>query len=241
MTAQTKKTIKKVADIVGNILIWAFVALSILITVLVFASLGSQDGVPEVFGKSWLTIQSPSMDPTYKTGDLIFMTKLRTTDEKKTLQAGDIITYHAPIDINGDGEDGDINTHRIVSHDPATGIFITRGDNNLADDNYTIGYNDIIGVCTEKAKIRGVGNVIAFMQSSLGFFLCILLPLILFFIYELYHFISVVLSERAKSKPVSKETEEEIKRRAIEEYLKAQAEQQAAAQPTENNENNEEK
>ena len=51
------------------------------------------------------------------------------------------------------------------------------------------------------------------------------LPLILFFLYELYNFISILTKERAKRAAVSaKETEEEIKRRAIEEYLRSQAE-----------------
>jgi signal peptidase len=65
--------------------------------------------------------------------------------------------------------------------------------------------------------------MIGFLRSSLGFFLCIVLPLILFFLYELYRFIAILVTERAKKKPVSAETEEEIKRRAIEEYLKQQA------------------
>ena len=71
-------------------------------------------------------------------------------------------------------------------------------------------------------KLPGVGNVIKFLRSSLGFFLCIVLPLILFFLFELYNFIKVLVTEKAKKAPVSKETEEEIKKRAIEEYLKSQ-------------------
>jgi signal peptidase len=122
---------------------------------------------------------------------------------------------------------GDINTHRIVSHDPASGVIVTKGDNNLFADNegstpYTIHRNDVIGKCTEEGSIRNLGNVIEFLRSRLGFFVCIVLPLILFFLYELYNFINILVSEKAKRAPVAKETEEEIKRRAIEEYLKNQ-------------------
>ena len=53
--------------------------------------------------------------------------------------------------------------------------------------------------------------------------------MILFFLYELYNFISILTSERAKKAPIAKETEEEIKRRAIEEYLKSQQEAAAKA------------
>jgi signal peptidase I len=177
----------------------------------------------------------------YMVGDLVFMTKL-SDEDKLALKENDIITYRAPIDIDGDGKIGDVNTHRVVSHDVATGVIVTKGDNNLlkdneGDDSYTIHRNDVIGKCTEKGKLGGVGNVITFLRSSLGFFLCIVLPLILFFLYELYNFITVIVSERAKKAPVAKETEEEIKRRAIEEYIKSQqaaaAAQQSAEEKTE--------
>ena len=221
--------IKKIAGIVGNVILWIFVAFSVLMTVLVFTAQGSEDGVPSLFGKSLITIETPSMEPTYGVGDLVFVTKL-DAESKKELKPGDIITYRAPIDINGDGYFGDLNTHRIESLDEKTGRIVTKGDGNLIPDNqgndaYDIHLNDVVGICTEDGKLSGVGNVINFLRSSLGFFLCIVLPLILFFLYELYNFITILVSERAKKKgaEISKETEEEIKRRAIEEYLKSQA------------------
>ena len=222
--------IKKIAGICVNVLIWIVVAVSLFITILVFSAQGSEDGVPSVFGKSLISIETGSMEPTYNSGDLIFMTKL-SDDEKANLQVGDIITYHAPIDINNDGQVGDINTHRIVSIDTTAKTVNTKGDNeetNPTADNYTLSFNDVIGVCSEKGKLAGVGAVIAFLRSSLGFFLCIVLPLILFFVYELYRFIAIVVSERAKRAPVAKETEEEIKKRAIEEFLAAQKAEEAA-------------
>ena len=54
------------------------------------------------------------------------------------------------------------------------------------------------------------------------------MPLILFFIYELYRFISILVTERAKKTAAPAVDEEEIKRRAIEEYLAAQKASEAA-------------
>ena len=227
-----KAKIKKIAEVVGNVVIWGFVGFSALITILVFSSQGSSDGIPSLLGKSLLTIQTASMEQTYNVGDMVFMSKL-SDEEKMQLQPGDIITYRAPIDINGDGMIGDINTHRILTIDHATGVIVTKGDNNILPDNqgdspYTIHRNDVIGICTEQGRLVGLGNVIEFLRSSVGFFICIILPLILFFLYELYNFISLLVTERVKKAPVAKETEEEIKRRAIEEYLKSlQAESSA--------------
>lgn len=231
MENTTKQTIKKVANICINVLIWICVAISLLIMILVFSAQGSEDGVPAIFGNSLITIETPSMEDTYSVGDLVFMTKLDDA-QKAELMKDDIITYRAPIDINGDGSIGDINTHRIYEIDHKTGLIVTIGDNNLIPDNegdnaYTIHINDVIGKCTEEGKLAGVGGVIGFLRSSLGFFLCIVLPMILFFIYELYRFIALLVSEsKKKAQEEAKESEEEIKRRAIEEYLA----QMAAAQ-----------
>ncbi len=223
---------KKILSIILNTLIWIFVAFSLLITILVFTAQGSKDGVPSIFGKSLITISSNSMEPTYKVGDLVFMTKVSDA-EKAELKEGQIITFHAPIDIDGDGMIGDINTHTIYKADHEHNTFITKGDNiphpdNVGENGYEVHYSDVIGVCTPEGKIGGLGNVIKFLRSSLGFFLCIVLPLILFFLYELYNFITIIVTERAKkvaaaAAPVD---EEEIKRRAVEEYLAKQRDEE---------------
>ena len=64
-----KEKAKKIAGLIGSILIWIFVGFSALITVLVFSAQGSSDGIPSVFGKSLLTIQTPSMEKTYLNWD----------------------------------------------------------------------------------------------------------------------------------------------------------------------------
>ena len=217
---------KKILTIAGNVLIWLFVAFSLIITILVFSAQGSEDGVPSVFGKSLITISTDSMSPVYEAGDLVFMEKL-DSEAVAGLKKGDIITFRTPVDINGDGMVGDLNTHRIEEVQDANNRFVTKGDHNLIPDNegdtpYYVHHSDVIGICTEDGKIKGLGNVISFLRSSLGFFLCIVLPLILFFLYELYNFITIIVTERAKRATVSGESEEEIKRRAVEEYIKQQ-------------------
>ena len=221
---------KKILTIVLNTILWLFVAFSLLITILVFSAQGSRDGVPSIFGKSLITISTDSMKDTYDAGDLVFLTKL-SEEEIEELDVGDIITFRSPEDINGDGIIGnDLNTHRIVQviepQNPAEHkTFKTKGDFNPHEDDYIVDNADIIGVCTEDGKLSGVGNVISFLRSSLGFFLFIVLPLILFFLYELYHFITILVTEKAKKAAatgITPESEEEIKKRAVEEYLAKQ-------------------
>ena len=230
---------KKILSIALNTLIWLFVIFSVVITVLVFSAQGSADGVPALFGKSLVTISSDSMKPVYKMGDLVFMEKIGD-EEKFTLGVDTIITFRAPVDLNDDDMSGDINTHRIVevidkNGDGDAEEYVTKGDavggkDNEGDNPYTVKPASIIGTCTEDGKIRGLGNVITFLRSSLGFFLCIVLPLILFFLYELYNFVSIIVTERAKRAAADASApaidEEEIKRRAVEEYLAKQKDEE---------------
>ena len=108
---------KKIVSIVLNALVWVFLVFAILVTIVTFASQNAKDGVPSVFGKSIVSIQSDSMKSdkkeSFKTGDLIIIEKVSATQALE-LKEGDIITYRAPIDIDKDGKTGDINTHRIV-------------------------------------------------------------------------------------------------------------------------------
>jgi signal peptidase len=201
--------------------------------------MGNSSGVPEVFGKSLITISTDSMEPNIKQHALVLLDRLEP-GEIYDLQPGQIITYRSPIDLNGDGEKGDINTHRIVENNTENFYFVTKGDNNKLKDNegdnpYTVQYTDVLGVCTEDDALNGVGGIISFLQSSLGFFICIVLPLILFFLYELYRFIFIVVTEKNnRNQEKAAETEEEIKKRAIAEYLAQQAAANAAnATPTE--------
>ena len=224
---------KKILSIALNAAIWIFVIFSLVITVLVISAQGSEDGVPASFGKSLITISSDSMEPTYYIGDLVFMEKIDQS-EVPNLKKDMIITFRAPIDINEDGIIGnDLNTHRIEKVLEGENYFITKGDNNLindyeATDGYKVHYSDVIGVCTEDGRLGGVGNVIKFLRSSLGFFLCIVLPLALFFLYELYNFITILVTERQKKAIAGAPVidEEEIKRRAVEEYLAKQRDEE---------------
>lgn len=226
-----KTQAKKIGVIVLNVLVWAFLVFATLVTVLTFVSLNAKDGVPSVFGKSFVSVQSPSMDGdkdgSFKQGDMLIVTKV-TADEALDLEEGMIITYRAPIDINGDGETGDINTHRIVGKRTTEGgivYFKTQGDAETLPDGYELRYTDVVAIYDGHSRLAGAGAVADFLKSSIGFLLVVVIPMALFFMYELYNLIKILMEQKMKraSETVSAETEEEIKRRAIEEYLAQQA------------------
>lgn len=204
---------KKVLKIIVNALSWLILAFALLVTILVFSS-GRNNGVANLFGYIPLTVESDSMLPTFAQGDLIICKEI---DDLTTLKENDVITFWTIID----GKKVK-NTHRIITineFESGTRSFVTRGDNNPINDEIPAYAGDLIGQWTE-VRISGLGTVMNFLRTKTGFFVCILIPMAIFFLFELYKFIVVLIE--IKRPEVSALDEEEIKRRAIEEYLAEQ-------------------
>ncbi|MBR1459471.1 MAG: signal peptidase I [Oscillospiraceae bacterium] len=210
---------KKVLKSIVNILAWVVLILALLVTILVFSS-ARNNGVANLFGYIPLTVESDSMYPTFKQGDLIICREIDSID---ALQENDVITFWTIIDGKRVK-----NTHRItaVNDEDSVRSFITRGDNNAIDDDTPTYAGDIIGKWTN-VKLAGLGNVMAFLRTKTGFFVCILIPMAIFFLFELYKFIVVLIEIKQPAAPEI--DEEEIKRRAIEEYLAEQQKKNDAA------------
>lgn len=206
---------KKILRVGANVIAWIVLIFALLITIIVFSS-GRNNGVANLFGYIPLTVESDSMKPTFSKNDLIICKEI---DDLNKLKEGDVITFWTIIDGRRVK-----NTHRIVGVNNGEGTmsFITRGDNNPVDDTSPAYASDIIGKWTN-TKISGFGKFMSFLRTKKGFFICILIPMALFFLFELYKFI-VALIEVKRPEPAEQLDEEEIKRRAIEEYLASKGE-----------------
>lgn len=214
--SQEKKQAKKPVKIIFNVILWVFLAFALITMVFAFMSASNDYGVPTIGNKVVLTVKTDSMSPTMNPGDMIIGTVL-TGEEKGNLQENDIITFFA--DINGKKE---LNTHRIKSVLEVNGerVYQTQGDNAPGLDPGYVYQHDIVSIWHEgDTKIAGLGAVIGFLQSQLGFLLLIILPLAVFFIYELVRFILLMIQlKNGDRKKISPE-EEAIRQRLYEEYL----------------------
>ena len=225
MDKDTKKKtgLKKVLSIIVDVVIAIFLAFSVLIAVLSITSSGN-GGVPTLFGKALFTIQSGSMEPTFYKGDLIIGDVNYKPDE---LAVGDVITFWAELEDESDSRY--INTHRIVgiTKEESDYVISTKGDNNVADDEYTVnvsdnGQNDVIARWNPVGKekgilIKGMGNILDFLRSRNGLLYCLVIPLSLFFIWALYKFILSLV--RYKEKDKTDEEKAAIEKAAIEKYI----------------------
>ena len=168
---------KKAVKIAVNVFAWIILILAFLVTLVVFSS-DKNNGVANLFGYMPMTVESDSMVPTFSKGDLIIC---KDIDDINALKEGDVITFWTIIDGKRVK-----NTHRIVGINESDGSksFVTRGDNNPVDDTLPANSSDIIGKWTE-TKIAKVGKAMNFLRTKKGFFICILIPMAIFFLFEL--------------------------------------------------------
>lgn len=203
------KAVKKAGTIVISVLLWIVILVAALYAFTTMATRDNQN-VANLMGYTPLVVKTNSMSPTFDAGDLIFIKKC----DPDTLKEGDIICFHTIID-----NEYALNTHRIEKIDESNGVrsYTTMGDNNNGvADRHIISNGDIVGKYT--GHLKKAGNVMDFLSSSTGFLLVIVLPMLLFFIYQVYNLI--MISIRLK-KAVAVEAAKEAAQAA--EESKAQA------------------
>lgn len=202
-----KTGVKKSKKII-NIIFWVVLALVALYAVIALTA--KNDGTRTIFGRTAFTVQTNSMAPTFEKGDLIYDI---TDFSPEDIKVGDVITYQALIDVNGDGEaEWVYNSHRVVqiiNDDPENIRFVTKGDNNSTDDPSSIHESYVIGIWDgHRTKHLGgiIDGIVGFIKSPTGFFVFIVVPCFAFLVYEIIRFVSVMteyktqqaLSDRVK-------------------------------------------
>lgn len=177
---------KKVLSILFDFLIVLVIVFAVIVT---FMSLSSnENGITSIMGYMPLNIQSESMEPTINKGDMI-ITKKAEFDE---LKVNDVIAY-----LSREQDTTIIITHRIVDINKDTKEIITKGDNNSTNDGSPVIESNFVGKYNN-VKIPILGSVLTFLQSQVGFFIFIIIPLFILFIYQLYKFITTIMEEKKK-------------------------------------------
>ena len=141
-------TLKKIWSIVSTVL----VALMVLCAVFLMGS--------RLLGYQCYNIISPSMEPEYMVGDLIYVKKV----DPATIKEGDVITFLV-------NEDLVVGTHRVVRVDAENQHIYTKGDANEIEDSDPVHFNNVIGV--PEFSIPKLGYVSDFIQNPPGMYITI--------------------------------------------------------------------
>ena len=149
-----KTPIKKIWNIVSTILVVIIVLCAVFL-------MGSR-----LLGYSCFNVISPSMEPEYMVGDLIYVRKV----DPNTIKEGDVITFLM-------NENLVVGTHRVVRVDAKNQHIYTKGDANDIEDQSPVHFNNVIGV--PQFSIPKLGYVSDFMQNPPGMYITIGLGIVL--------------------------------------------------------------
>ena len=197
---------KKTLKILGNVLFYAAVLFVLSFAVMSIVS-KKNNGVAKVAGYAPVVVLTDSMvgenPDSFNPGDIIF---IKTVKDYSSLNIGDVISFY-------DKSNGKIivNSHRITDIKTLQDgriLFETQGDKYDQPDALLKETTDIIGVYT--GKLEKVGNAILWMQSSIGFFIIVVLPSLGFLLYELIRFLKILMEEKLLKQ--QEEESDEIKR-----------------------------
>lgn len=137
-----------------------------------------------IAGNKSLIVQSGSMEPTIRVGDLIL------DRPQSNYKVGEIVTFKDPV------KPSITITHRVVGKELKNGalFYKTKGDANREADLNLVPAQNIIG--RSDYKIEGVGKILAFAKTKNGFLTFAAIPATLVIFLE----ISNIFKEVNKSK-----------------------------------------
>ena len=145
---QMPKKVKKIWDTVTTVLV-------VLVVVFAVFLMGSR-----LVGLQVFHVVSPSMEPHYSEGDLIYVKSV----DPDSVKVGDPITFVL-------NEDLVVATHRVVAIDSENRQFTTKGDANKTEDTAPVHFNNLIGVPVFSIPL--LGYVSAYIQSPPGMYVAI--------------------------------------------------------------------
>lgn len=198
---------KKILSIIGNVIcgILLFFALLILVLGVVNHKQGKQ---LKLFGYSFSTVVTPSMEDTIKVNDIIIVKDVDFSD----IKVGDIIVYY--------NYEYNINVvHRVVNIN-SDGSLITKGDNNNDVDAIQTTENNYVGKVVKYGSFLGLGK---FVQSSKNI---IFLIIFLIFLYLLIVAIkNLFKASKEKMKEEIKAKQETIDKEKLREEIMKELEE----------------
>jgi signal peptidase len=163
----------KATNVFSKLLTVMIVFLVVICMILFFKTITQSE--ISLFGYRLYYVATESMYPTITPYSIITVKEV----DSETLKEGDVISF-----ISRQPEIyGMVNTHRIydiVRDDEGQTAFVTMGDNNPVPDSYYVYPEEIMGkVVMHTPPLKILTNVMSFAGTKIGFFIVIILPLML--------------------------------------------------------------
>lgn len=182
-------TIKKIMNIALKLIRWLLIAFTVfmmIFTIVTVTTVNKNDR--SIFGVKFYIVQTDSMslsennkdmDVHFNAGDIVI---IKNVDDPRALQAGDVIAFMSTNSVSY----GETVTHMIrevkKTEDGKVLGYVTYGTNTGVDDEALVEPEYVLGAYS--GKLPGVGNFFAFVKSTPGYIVCILVPFLLLVLYN---------------------------------------------------------
>ena len=241
---QPKTTKEKVffgLKIAGNVLFYAVIVCLFLFSIMNINS-GGKGGIPNLFGKGFLSVQTESMErskevedlPEWKDykikninkGDLITVNIFKGKTVKK-LKVGDVITFY-------DSKLEGLNTHRIVYINEEENYVIAQGDkvaeytpfdkqNPFSEENGKLeiyGDTQHVSVSDIKAVVtgvsRGTGKALDFVHKDQNWLFIFVIPVLALLLFEVFMVVKNIMDLKGEKQKVALASDKEAMMAEIE-------------------------
>ena len=199
---ENKSKAKSFFNVIKNIITWIIVAAAVFMMIFTVVSVSFFDkNDRDIFGYRFLIVRSASMAATdFDAGDIIISKDVDITK----INEGDIITFISENSHNY-GETVTHKVRKITTDSEGNLAFVTYGTTTNVDDETLA--TMVLGKYT--GRIAGLGHFFAFLKTTPGYIICILMPFLLLIISQGINCIR--LFRRYKKEQLAEIEEERLK------------------------------
>lgn len=181
--------VKNFLNICVKIATWILVAFTVFMMIFTIVTVTTVDkNERSIFGYKFYIVKTDSMSLSDKNADLDIhfdagdIVVVKNAADPRSLQAGEVIAFMSTNQVSF----GETVTHMIreakVTSDGKLIGYVTYGTNTGTDDEAIVEPEYVLGVYA--GKLPGVGNFFAFVKSTPGYIICILIPFLLLILYN---------------------------------------------------------
>ena len=187
-------TTKKIMNIALRIITWLVVAFTVFMMIFTVVTVTTVDrNDRSIFGVKFYIVQTDSMslsennkdmDVHFNAGDIVIIKKVK---DARALQEGEIIAF---MSTNSESY-GETVTHMIreikKTDDGKVLGYVTYGTNTGTNDEALVEPEYVLGAYS--GKLAALGKFFAFVKSTPGYIVCILVPFLLLILYNVVNVI----------------------------------------------------
>ena len=189
---------KKIGKILLGILVVLYAIVAIFLTVCL---LNYNDYKITEFGDtSLIIVNDDKLEPTYKKGSLLVVSK----ENEKDIKVGDNIIFYNTYNNQVSLAVGEVMFKENITNNETT---------YTVSGNYDISSEYLVGSTNDVKVYPVLGTILGILESRVGFLIFIILPITLAFLYEIYALvIEIINSNKKENVKEEKETTEKAEK-----------------------------